>query len=209
MDKEKLSECKEFVDIAISRVNFWSEKFKKVYDDYNSRMHTIKLKRDPKNKTINIIVRDDINHGYDTLSKHDAIGNDGFMCEYCIYERSLDKLGDSNEINSNDGIISYCKEHIIDYNPELTVTDNLKALWKKLLNEIEFYSDTYMIKTGTLQNNTHKIIMSYEFSGYTVYVDGGEYNYYGIRRRIAMNMKEKLEHLEETIKNKLLKEEKL
>lgn len=210
MDKEKLSECKEFIDFTIKKVNFYYELFKEVDDEFNSRMHTIKLKRDPKNRTINIIVHDDMGHAKDMLCKHNAIGDNEFMRNYWTYDKLLAKLGDPNEINNNDDILAFCKAYITDYNSELTITDNLKVLWEKLWDKSSSYSYKYMAKVGDLQENSYKIIRSYEFSGYTVYVDGREYNYYGVRRRIGESMEKKLKHLEETtIKNKSLKEEKL
>lgn len=206
MDKAKLSECKEFIDFTIKKVNFYYELFKEVDDEFNSRMHTIKLKRDPKNKTINLIVYDDINHTRDMFHKFNTIDDNEFMRDYWTYDKLLAKLGDPNEINNNDDILAFCKAYITNYNSELTITDNLKVLWEKLWDKSSSYSYKYMEKVGDLQENAYKIIRSYEFSGYTVYVDGSEYDYYSTRRRIGIDITEKLEHLEETINNKLRKE---
>lgn len=192
----------KFIKSTIEQINAYSKELKEVFDEYKSRLHTIRLKRDPKNKTINLIFKDDLQHIYKCMKKHEYIIQDAMVSYNTQYELLHDLLiYREYEINNEDDNIKFykkiCKEWGIEYIPKLTVTENFDKVWEKLHDEYKYYYDIFFEKAGILQENCAKIMKAYESTEYTCYIDGYRFD----------KEKEDLVSIEEDMKNKIKREE--
>lgn len=197
-----MTENEKFIKSTIEQINAYSKELKEVFDEYKSRLHTIRLKRDPKNKTINLIFKDDLQHIYKCMKKHKYVIQDAMVSYNTQYELLHDLLiYNEYEIDNEDNIIEFCKkiykEWDIEYIPELIVTENLNKVWEKLYDEYKYYYDIFFEKAGVLQENCTKIMKAYKSTDYMCYIDGYRFD----------KEKEDLVSIEDDIKNKMKREE--
>lgn len=197
-----MTKNEKFIKSTIEQINAYSKELKEVFDEYKSRLHTIRLKRDPKNKTINLIFKDDLQHIYKCMKKHKYIIQDAMVSYDTQYEILHDLLISSeyeidNEENNIEFCKNFCKDFGIYYIPELTVTENLNKVWEKLYYEYKYYYDIFFVKAGVLQENCAKIMKAYESTEYTCYIDGYRFD----------KEKEDFVSIKDDIKNKMKKEE--
>lgn len=162
---------KEFIIFTIQLVNKYAETVDDLLKKVNSKVYSLRLKRDPKNKTIHITYDWAIEELRAFSRKIQDIGY-GASYHRKYWNLMIEGLDNIDEINTDENLFVYRDHESHIYNDERSVVENLITNWDWLNDKIWKVDQVIMNKIGNIQHNLGLIIDSYENTDYEVYVDG-------------------------------------
>lgn len=164
---------KEFITFTIQLVNKYAETVDDLLKEVNSKIYSLRLKRDPKNKTIHITYDWAIEE-LRAFSRKVQVQDIGYGASYHrkYWNLMIEGLDNIDEINTDENLIVYRDNPSHMYSSEKSVIDNLIAYWDWLNDKIYNADQAIFNKIGNIQHNLGVIIDSYENTEYEVYVDG-------------------------------------